>query len=335
MNTHLIRTLLCLVMAGPLTAGEPPVPVNFNGPGGGFGDLYLVAQQAVQDDLQLAGKQLEDIHDLVAQVVAKQKQFSAEKDAAARKQLADEAVTLVLENGKRAVALLTPSQAQRLKQIALHIRGTGSFYDVAVQKDLRLTEEQIAKIRQIGNEVYSGWNREVSEEFRKNKDFKAYQAKLEENRKRRDREQVAVLTPEQRTQWQKMLGDPFKGPIPSPMFVSARAAKIIAVQTEPADAAARISRLVESLAQEVGKLKQELSTLRQENERLKKQIAVMGGPPGARPRFVDRGEYVEDTRTGLWWQKDGALSGKLNYYDAIKYAASLKLGGQSGWRVPT
>jgi Spy/CpxP family protein refolding chaperone len=341
MNTHPIRLLLCLVLSAPImsvpvAAGEPPVPVDFaSGPGGGFGDLYLLAQQAVQHDLQLSAKQLEEIHDLVAQVIAKQKVYAAEKDMVKRKELADETVKLRLENSKRSVAVLNPSQAQRLKQISLHYRGTASFYDVEVQKDLRLTEEQVAKIRQIGGATYSAWNREVNEEFRKNQDFKAYQAKLEENRKRRDREQVAVLTPEQHAQWQKMLGDPFKGPIPSPMFVSARAAKMITAQTESADAAGRIGRLVESLAQEVGKLKQELGALRAENERLKKQLAATGGPPGARPRFRDRGDYVEDTRTGLWWQKDGAASGKLNYYDAIKYATSLKLGGQTGWRVPT
>jgi hypothetical protein len=54
----------------------------------------------------------------------------------------------------------------------------------------------------------------------------------------------------------------------------------------------------------------------------------------ANVRFRDRGDYVEDLQTGLWWQKDGDASGKMNYYQAFKYAASLKLGGQSGWRVP-
>ena len=33
--------------------------------------------------------------------------------------------------------------------------------------------------------------------------------------------------------------------------------------------------------------------------------------------------------------KDGAASGKRNFYDAAKYAAGLKLGGRAGWRVPT
>ena len=58
-------------------------------------------------------------------------------------------------------------------------------------------------------------------------------------------------------------------------------------------------------------------------------------PGEAKPRFHDKGEYVIDTQTGLWWQKDGEQSGKRNFADAAEYAAGLKLGGRRGWRVPT
>ena len=52
-------------------------------------------------------------------------------------------------------------------------------------------------------------------------------------------------------------------------------------------------------------------------------------------RFIDRVEFVEDTRTGLFWQKDGRESGNLNFYQAKEYAKNLYLGGVVGWRVPT
>ena len=57
--------------------------------------------------------------------------------------------------------------------------------------------------------------------------------------------------------------------------------------------------------------------------------------PQPNQRFVDRGDYVEDTKTGLCWQKDGTQSGKMNFYQAADYATKLKLGGMTGWRVPT
>lgn len=40
-------------------------------------------------------------------------------------------------------------------------------------------------------------------------------------------------------------------------------------------------------------------------------------------------------RTGLLWQKDGDESGKKNFNQAAEYAKKLRLGGMTGWRVPT
>ena len=54
-----------------------------------------------------------------------------------------------------------------------------------------------------------------------------------------------------------------------------------------------------------------------------------------KPRFIDRGEYIEDTTTKLLWQKDGAAAGKKNFQQAAEYAQGLKLGSLKGWRVPT
>ena len=61
----------------------------------------------------------------------------------------------------------------------------------------------------------------------------------------------------------------------------------------------------------------------------------LGAKPQSNQRFRDRGEYIEDTKTGLLWQKDGQQSGKMNFYQAADYAKQLKLGGMTGWRVPT
>lgn len=61
-------------------------------------------------------------------------------------------------------------------------------------------------------------------------------------------------------------------------------------------------------------------------------------PSDARPkprRYIARGDIVEDTQTGLLWQMDGSVSGKKNFEEAKKYAAGLKLGKMTGWRVPT
>lgn len=52
-------------------------------------------------------------------------------------------------------------------------------------------------------------------------------------------------------------------------------------------------------------------------------------------RFQDQGDHVADAKTGLLWQKDGSASGRLDYYQAIRYATTLELAGRAGWRLPT
>jgi hypothetical protein len=78
---------------------------------------------------------------------------------------------------------------------------------------------------------------------------------------------------------------------------------------------------------------------RLESNVLRIEVVPADAPrPAGRPgnlRFLDRGDHVEDSRSGLLWQKDGAASGKRDYYAAAKYAAGLNLGGLAGWRVPT
>ena len=125
---------------------------------------------------------------------------------------------------------------------------------------------------------------------------------------------------------------------------------------EPAqeDVVQRLTRQVEALTREVAALRADVARERIENLRLRAELDRGCGiaPRAAAPaptrepelitpaapagtRFRDRGDYVEDTKTGLLWQKDGAASGKRNYYDAQTYAAGLTLGGLKGWRVPT
>ena len=340
----------CIAAAAAAAAEEKPALTEvklMSGPGGGFGALYVLAQQAVQENLQLTEAQLTQVRERVREVYEKQQAFFREKDPEKRKQLGDEAVLLRVRYDHSTPPLLTPEQAQRFAQIMLHYRGHSAFWDPDIRNFLRITPEQFAKIQEIGREQYSAWSREITEEYRKTRNFKAYQRKQEEIRRRRDREQLAVLTPGQRAQWQEMLGDPFKGPIPSPILIAAAAQPETAPgprsarpEEPPAregpseDTVDRLAETVQALAREIATLNREVRRLRKENERLRRQLEGRGmsAAPG---RFRGRGEYVEDTQTGLLWQKDGDASGKLNYPDANRYAASLKLGGHTGWRLPT
>lgn len=86
---------------------------------------------------------------------------------------------------------------------------------------------------------------------------------------------------------------------------------------------------------EFQRLTAEVGRLRDENARLRAEVERLRRRPVVADRFRDRGDHVEDTKTGLLWQKDGSAAGQLNYFDAHKYAVGLKLGGVAGWRLPT
>ena len=57
--------------------------------------------------------------------------------------------------------------------------------------------------------------------------------------------------------------------------------------------------------------------------------------PQSYRNYIDYGEYIKDKKTGLLWQKNGTISGRLNFYQAAQYAKNLSLGNIKGWRVPT
>jgi hypothetical protein len=52
-------------------------------------------------------------------------------------------------------------------------------------------------------------------------------------------------------------------------------------------------------------------------------------------RFSVHGKYITDHKTGLLWQRDGCASGRLNFYQAKKYAEKFSVGNLTNWRVPT
>ena len=52
-------------------------------------------------------------------------------------------------------------------------------------------------------------------------------------------------------------------------------------------------------------------------------------------RFINKGRYIQDKQTGLLWQRNGYESGRLNFYQAEKYAKHLSIDDLEHWRLPT
>ena len=165
-------------------------------------DLNLLQQRAVQDDLELSPEQserIEAISETRRANLVDPRRLTAEAWRDRFEQL---------EQQQREIhSVLLPRQASRLAQIALQQRGTEAFTDSEVAKTLGLNPKQLQEIRLLREEARKSlWAAGRPGEMR------ADQWKKARDLVRKSNEQVlAALTSEQQSQWQKMIGEPFRG----------------------------------------------------------------------------------------------------------------------------
>ncbi len=165
------------------------------------GELYLLAQPSALDDLRLDKVQRGKVADLSAR--AGRRWMDAFGDPAHMPPPA-ERVRLALEqardNQAEVHAILTPSQAVRLRQIALQSEGPAAFREPEVVEALGLTPAQRDRIRAIEEDIFFGRMR----------DFQS--GKTPDDAGKPAMERIgAVLTTEQARRWKEMAGEPIQG----------------------------------------------------------------------------------------------------------------------------
>jgi Spy/CpxP family protein refolding chaperone len=189
---------------------------------GGFGGGQMMASPTfllqipqVQKELNLSDDQTTKIKEVLAEFAfggqrgQRGQQLSPEERqarAAERQKKSDEA-------GQKAVALLTPEQTTRFKQVQLWVQGTAALtQNEEVGKQLSLTDDQKGAIKTITEEsdkkrreLFQGGGRNASEEDRKK--ARDQTAAL---RSETDAECMAVLTDDQKAQFEKLKGPKFE-----------------------------------------------------------------------------------------------------------------------------
>jgi hypothetical protein len=112
-----------------------------------------------------------------------------------------------MEIDKSLKDVFTADQLKRLKQLDLQWRGTSAFLDPEIQKSLKLTDQQTAKLKAINNDV-------GSEMTKARKDGKAppkeVMTKMEELRRDGLKKAAAMLTPDQAKAWKELAGEPYE-----------------------------------------------------------------------------------------------------------------------------
>jgi Spy/CpxP family protein refolding chaperone len=101
-------------------------------------------------------------------------------------------------------AALDPAQNKRLQEITLQVNGANALSSPAIQQQLHFTEEQTTQFeeaRATNREAMQGMRDLPREERRE---------KIAEFRKEADELLLAVLTPEQKTEFEAMKGTPLE-----------------------------------------------------------------------------------------------------------------------------
>ncbi len=111
----------------------------------------------------------------------------------------------IQEKYQKAVeSILLPNQAKRLKEIALQVAGTSALSDKQVQEDLKLSSDQVEKIKTINEDMGKKIQAMLAEA---NGDFQSLRPKMQELRQDVEKQLTGVLTDAQKASLEKMKGE--------------------------------------------------------------------------------------------------------------------------------
>ncbi len=181
----------------------------------GAGQLYLLNERDVLEDLRLSEEKRGRIADLSRRLAGQRDESFKTFHRLEPEERRQRFLELARANEKEVADILTPGQVQRLRQIALQLRGPGAFREPYIAAALKLTAGQRERIRTIEAEMIFGPGDRRRSGGPADERQKDHEKRLKEAR---DRIQ-AVLTEEQARQWQEMTGEPFRGwakPFPPP-----------------------------------------------------------------------------------------------------------------------
>jgi hypothetical protein len=190
-----------------------------------------LVQKPVQRELKLTNEQRKKVQTLEAQHkrdllrLMPQNPLAAFNDPAGTMQTMRDAPAKMQKLGKEVDealdGILTAAQGRRLREISLQLRGGHALSDPEVMKALKLTKEQMEKLQEIGQEAMKEMQniglQAMGDAFRGGPNPAAFQKtsgqvaeKMKESWESLGNRLLEVLTSEQRAEWQKLTGEPFK-----------------------------------------------------------------------------------------------------------------------------
>jgi Spy/CpxP family protein refolding chaperone len=199
---------------------------------GGFGGrgmmgdpgMMLLANEAVQKELELVGDQKDAIEKLSEDTRAQMRELfqggqdlSPEERREQFEKNREKMTEITKATQTKLNTILLPNQVERLKQLNLQLSGLRALDNEEVAKALNITDDQKSKltaVREEGGEkmreLFQG-GQDLSPDERREQ-FEKNREKMTELRKEQEEKTLAVLTPEQKEQFEKMKGEKFEFP---------------------------------------------------------------------------------------------------------------------------
>ena len=196
---------LATALAIPVVAQAQGQRGGGMGMGGGMAGPGLISNPAVQKEIKLTDEQK-----------GKATSFSEEyrSQMGDLRDLSPEERTTKLqkmnaEGMKDVEKMLKPEQSKRFKEIIFQVRGMANLADPEIAKALKVTAEQSDKVKNLTEAERS----EIQEARQDAGDDRAAAAtKTTAIRKATMTKAMALMTPDQKSMWKEMAGEPFELP---------------------------------------------------------------------------------------------------------------------------
>ncbi len=209
--------------------GGRPGGGGFPGGGGGIDKLTLVSAKPIQEELKLGEDELFFVKQLTEDFRAGSRELFTgidfrslpeEERRTKFEEVGKKRAALVKESEKGLAELLSEAQSKRLDEIALQLMGLRALSDADVAKKLKMTPDQKKGVEDAFKAADDD-RRKMFEELRagggnggggggNGAGFEAMREKMDEARKKSDEKVLAVLSADQKKQFDGMKGKPFE-----------------------------------------------------------------------------------------------------------------------------
>ena len=178
----------------------------------------LLTMPAVQEELNLSEDQKTKVKEATDKSrAAMQKLYTgireaSEADRQAKMEEAGKKMQANAEETKKTIeGILLPKQLERLKGLAWQMGGVMALADKEIQQDLKLSDDQAAKIKAAGEDL----RKKAEELMSEGADPTTLRPKMHQLRTDYEKQVMEVLTADQKVSLEKMKGAKFEFPMPS------------------------------------------------------------------------------------------------------------------------